>query len=964
MEFQNIYDKWKSFKSQDTLFKNSLIKIGEQKVFNQSFSSSLSIHNSRIIAKMGANTNHLNEFTIMAIAKSFASFIKDKPNFENKGIIVGHDNRINSELYARTFIHILNKNGVKAFAFKENHPTSIELVPFAIKKMNFEGGINISNSKSSKKINSILFFKKNASLLDKKDEEIIQNNIEATNYLSLNSVSSLKEYKMYFLNEKIENFFIDTFVKEYKDESEKKLNIRISNLHGTSEIFNEILKKIGFNVKEIKSETLNGKKINPWLILKKKSNSSSKPKSLKNVIMNATFNKGNFCIAINPDGSKFSIAVKHKKRFKFLNSSEIAAIYLKYLLEDKKNKNVNTRIFNTIVKSFETSSLIEKIAKKHNLNIIETFSDLNISEEKKVLLAFNEDFGFYDYKSYSHSRDAFSILISIIEAANFYLSKEKKDLFEILRDIEKEYKLHRISYKNKVTSSGKAKRFFVRIKESEKIGNKKIINKYEYFENTSNGQKQILILKLLDKSTIIIEYDTGDKILKLFVEVIGKKDQVLMDVIINERQIYNDIEEINELHTTKKLNARDFIKYSLFFIIFILIFYFLFQTIYSLNGSSGDIFNNISKLIWENKANLYIFCSLILFSFFGIAIHAISLKRMLSILGHKVRFKDLFVGSYLGIAITNITPLPGGGGDVITYWYLRRRGVDRPALYASILLGSLVYQMVIVLATAIFLPIGIVFYSEVFSVFDTSTITLIVFLAIGTIFDIFGAVMIALISINKKFQEWVVRAVIKLMEWIPFILISDPGSTASRFQYEFNEIRKGIKIISQKKRYIFEQIFYRFVPWFVSATATLGAVIFQNAGKIVPNIPAGAYFNILSGSSLVRAANSISITPGGTGTIDLFTTNIFKYIFVSPNDSAVFSLMDRIATLIIPTCVSIILIITVYLGERRVDKWNFENHNNLLTNKSSKIRRTRFYKIAGAFWLVLLVITLVIIGFI
>ncbi|AAT27688.1 lysylphosphatidylglycerol synthase domain-containing protein [[Mycoplasma] mobile] len=965
MEFKNIYNKWNSFKTKDPIFKKSLLKISDQKLFSEAFSSSLKIHNSRIVAKMGANTNHLNEFTITAIAESYANFIKQLPNFQNKGIIINYDNRINSELYAKTFAHVLNSNGVSAFFFNNKSSTPIEFLPFTIKKYQLEGGVNVSSSKNYKGINGLLFYKQDAFLLTSEDEEKIQENLKSTIYLS--NPEEVQEYKIKYLDFEIENEIVNFYKSHYKSNLEKKIRIQFSSLYGTSEIFSKILGQIGFDVNFVKSESENAKKVNPWQNLKRKSYSSSNPKSLNRAILKARLTNRNFCVAINPDGSKFSIAIKHKKRFKYLKSSELAAIYLKYVLEDRKIKDLNFKNLN-IVKSFGTSSLINKIARKHDINVIETFHDLKIDEKTKVLLALDEDFGFYDYKSNSNFKDAFSIIITLVEAANFYLNTQSKDFFEILQEIEKEYNVHRISSKKSIISNNKAKRFFTRLENATYLGKKKIVNKYSYIENISNGQKQILILKLIDFSTITVEYSSGDKILKLFVEVIGKKEELLMDVVINERQIYNDIKEFNEVDESKKIGKKDIFRYSIFISIFILIFVFLFQTIYSLNGNPSEIFNQISNILLPNKANLYFYVALVLFSVLDISIRSFSLKRMLLILGQKVKFKDLFIGAYLGIALTNITPLPGGGGDVITYWYLRRRGVERSSLYASILMGSILYSSTVVIMTVIFLPIGITFYAKVFENPDPATITLIIFLSIGTLFDIFSASMITLISVNKKLQEWIVRTSIKFLEWIPFVTISDPGSVASKFQYEFSEIRKGIKMLTRKKRYLFEQLGFYFIPWFISSGSTLGATIFQNSGRIIPNLPAGTYFNLLSGSSLLRAANSVSITPGGTGTIDLFTTRIFEFIFIPTNNSisnsAVFSLMDRLINLITPTILSFLLIITIYFGERRVDKWNKKNHNNFLKGKLVIAKRTRFYKIATLIWILGIVSILIIIGFI
>ena len=68
---------------------------------------------------MGAGTNRMNKYIVGMATQGFANYIlKAFPGEENLSVVVGHDCRNNSRLFAETVAAIFSANGIKAYLFE------------------------------------------------------------------------------------------------------------------------------------------------------------------------------------------------------------------------------------------------------------------------------------------------------------------------------------------------------------------------------------------------------------------------------------------------------------------------------------------------------------------------------------------------------------------------------------------------------------------------------------------------------------------------------------------------------------------------------------------------------------------------------------------------------------------------------------------------------------------------------
>ena len=102
---------------------------------------------------MGAGSNRMNVYTVGMATQGFANYLKK--NFADRdeiSVVVCHDCRNNSRLYAETVANIFSANGIKAYLFDDMRPTPE--CSFAIRELKCQTGVNVTASHNTKEYNS------------------------------------------------------------------------------------------------------------------------------------------------------------------------------------------------------------------------------------------------------------------------------------------------------------------------------------------------------------------------------------------------------------------------------------------------------------------------------------------------------------------------------------------------------------------------------------------------------------------------------------------------------------------------------------------------------------------------------------------------------------------------------------------------------------------------------------------
>ncbi|WP_339022449.1 phospho-sugar mutase [Spiroplasma endosymbiont of Crioceris asparagi] len=441
-----VYLQWKNNEMLDEEVKAMLNKASDEEL-NAAFNIELEFGTAGIRGVLGAGPGRFNIYTIKKVTISYAKLLQRKyPNNLERGVVVGHDNRHNSERFAKEVAEILTSFGIKAYLFKNNEMKPTPVVSFAVKDLNAIGGIVITASHNPAEYNGYKIYDEfGCQLIDEDTKEIseIMNEImnildwkykkndaliEVVSQTTINNYLKMIEGLQFFPNQKRENF---------------KLIYSAVNGTGT-EFVPTILKKSGYEVIEVEEHAFADETfknvVNPnpefdpaWKIPLEK--------------YGQAYNDAAIIIMTDPDADRIGLAINHKGKWIRLDGNQTGPLLINWKLSQLKLNNrmpKNPALYS----SFVTSDLGDRIAKEgYKVNIIKTLTGFKwmgseILKEKdrglNFVFAYEESYGYVLNES-TLDKDGIQAAIMLSEMAWYFHTNHNKTLIDVLNDLYKEY---------------------------------------------------------------------------------------------------------------------------------------------------------------------------------------------------------------------------------------------------------------------------------------------------------------------------------------------------------------------------------------------------------------------------------------------------------------------------------------------------------------------------------------------
>ena len=438
---------------------------------------------------MGAGSNRMNIYTVGMATQGFANYLKKSfADKETISVVVGHDCRNNSRLFAETVAAIFSANGIKVYLFDDLRPTPE--VSFAIRELKCQGGVNITASHNPKEYNGYkAYWDDGAQVLAPHDKGIIDEvekvKIEDVKFDANNDLIQIigKEIDDLYLD-RIKTLSIDPAVIE----RHKDLKIVYTPLHGAGRtLIPESLKRWGFEkVYTVKEQMVKDGNF-PTVVSPNPENGEALTLALRD----AKEIDADIVMASDPDADRVGMACKNDKgEWVLINGNQTCLIFLYYIITNRiKTGKMQPNDF--IVKTIVTTELIKKIADKNNVEMIDCFTGFKwIAREirefegvKQYIGGGEESYGFMA-EDFVRDKDAVSAMCLLAEICA-YAKDQGKTLYDLLMEIYLEY--------------GFSHEFTVNVVRPGKTGADEIKQMMENFRN--NPPKQ------LGDSPIIITKD-------------------------------------------------------------------------------------------------------------------------------------------------------------------------------------------------------------------------------------------------------------------------------------------------------------------------------------------------------------------------------------------------------------------------------------------------------------------------
>lgn len=392
---------------------------------------------------MGVGSNRMNIYTVGMATQGFANYLKKSfANKETISVVVGHDCRNNSRLFAETVAAIFSANGIKVYLFDDLRPTPE--VSFAIRELKCQGGVNLTASHNPKEYNGYkAYWDDGAQVLAPHDKGIIDEvekvKIEDVKFGANNDLIQIigKEIDDLYLD-RIKTLSIDPAVIE----RHKDLKIVYTPLHGAGRtLIPESLKRWGFEkVYTVKEQMVKDGNF-PTVVSPNPENGEALTLALRD----AKEIDADIVMASDPDADRVGMACKNDKgEWVLINGNQTCLIFLYYIITNRiKTGKMQPNDF--IVKTIVTTELIKKIADKNNVEMIDCFTGFKwIAREirefegvKQYIGGGEESYGFLA-EDFVRDKDAVSAMCLLAEICA-YAKDQGKTLYDLLMEIYLEY---------------------------------------------------------------------------------------------------------------------------------------------------------------------------------------------------------------------------------------------------------------------------------------------------------------------------------------------------------------------------------------------------------------------------------------------------------------------------------------------------------------------------------------------
>ena len=392
---------------------------------------------------MGAGSNRMNIYTVGMATQGFANYLKiNFKDMKQISVVVCHDCRNNSRLFAETVANIFSANGIKVYLFDDLRPTPE--CSFAIRHLKAQAGVNITASHNPREYNGYkAYWEDGAQVLAPHDKGII----DEVNKVKVEDVKfEGNKALIEIIGEEIDKIYLDKVKTISIDpqviKNQHDLKIVYTPLHGAGRvIIPRALASWGFdNVHCVKEQMVKDGNFptvdrpNPEIA-----------EALTLGLRDAKALEADILMASDPDADRVGMACKNSDgEWVLINGNQTCLIFLWYIITNRQAVG-KMKPTDFIVKTIVTTEVIRKIAEKQHVEMRDCYTgfkwiarEIALSEGKQQYIGGGEESYGFLAEDFVRDKDAVSACALLAEICA-YAKDHGKTLYDILMDIYMEY---------------------------------------------------------------------------------------------------------------------------------------------------------------------------------------------------------------------------------------------------------------------------------------------------------------------------------------------------------------------------------------------------------------------------------------------------------------------------------------------------------------------------------------------
>lgn len=392
---------------------------------------------------MGPGTNRMNIYVVGMATQGFANYLKK--NFKDReqiSVVVCHDCRNNSRLYAETVANIFSANGIKAYIFDDLRPTPE--CSFAIRYLKAQAGVNITASHNPREYNGYkAYWEDGAQVLAPHDTGII----DEVNKVTIDDVKFQPNKDLIqIIGEDVDEPYLRQIRTISIDREvirrQHDLKIVYTPLHGAGRVMiPRSLAYWGFdNVHCVPEQMI---KDGNFPTVDRPNPEFAEALTLG--LRDAKKLDADILMASDPDADRVGMACKNDKgEWVLINGNQTCLIFLWYIITNRKAKGL-LKPTDFIVKTIVTTEVIRKIAEKQRIEMRDCYTgfkwiarEIALSEGKQQYIGGGEESYGFLAEDFVRDKDAVSAC-SLLAEICAYAKDQGKTLYDILMGIYLEY---------------------------------------------------------------------------------------------------------------------------------------------------------------------------------------------------------------------------------------------------------------------------------------------------------------------------------------------------------------------------------------------------------------------------------------------------------------------------------------------------------------------------------------------
>lgn len=418
----------------------AMMESADKSALIDAFYKDLEFGTGGLRGKMGAGSNRMNIYTVGSATQGLSNYLnREFASLKQISVVVGHDCRNNSRLFAETVANIFSANGIKVYLFDGLRPTPE--MSFAIRQLGCQSGVIITASHNPKIYNGYkAYWSDGAQIIAPHDKNIIDevNKITQVSQIKFAGNPDLIE----IIGEELDAKYIQNIKACVLDadliKRQHDIKIVYTPIHGTGRhIIPRTLAAIGFtNVTHVPAQDVISGDF-PTVA----SPNPEEPAAMAMAIKKGEQIDADIVMASDPDADRIGVVVKNDEgKYVILNGNQTCLILTWFLLNQwKESGKIDGKQF--VIKTIVTTEVIKEMAKKYGVGFYDVYTGFKwiaakIKEQEgktKYIGGGEESFGYLPYDAV-RDKDAPASIALMAQIAAWAKDKGIK-LYDLLKQI-------------------------------------------------------------------------------------------------------------------------------------------------------------------------------------------------------------------------------------------------------------------------------------------------------------------------------------------------------------------------------------------------------------------------------------------------------------------------------------------------------------------------------------------------